>query len=151
KSFKSRLVFGMSLPTVNARLARLYEPHAPSPQQRLKTLQQARDAGLHVYVALAPTFPESDIDDLRATFRAISEIRPITVFHEPINIRAENVLRMATRAAELGITQRSEVFANSAAWQDYAIRSFRVVQKLAREVKLSNCLHLWPDPSLGSA
>jgi DNA repair photolyase len=150
KTFKSRLVFGMSMPTLDSRLARLYEPHAPSPQQRMKALQQAKDAGLHVYVAMAPTFPESDVDDLRATMRAIAKLDPITVFHEPINIRAENVARMTARAAELKITQRAEVFSDSASWQDYAIESFRHVQRLAKETKLSKCLHLWPDPSLGS-
>ena len=151
KTFKSRLVFGMSVPTLDARLARLYEPHAPSPQQRMKALQQAKDAGLHVYVAMAPTFPESDESDLRATIRAIAQLDPITVFHEPINIRAENVARMNTRARELGVTQRAEVFASSASWQDYAIESFRTVQTIARELGLARRLHLWPDPSLGSS
>jgi DNA repair photolyase len=150
RSLKSRLVFGMSVPTLNPRLARLYEPQAPSPQQRMKALQQAKDAGLHVYVAMAPTFPESDEDDLRNTMQEIAKLKPITVFHEPINIRAENVERMASRARELGVIQRSDVFETSAAWQDYAIESFRKIQRLAREVKLSSRLHLWPDRSLGS-
>ena len=151
KTFKSRLVFGMSLPTLDSRLARLYEPHAPSPQQRLKALQQAKDSGLHIFVAMAPTFPESDVGDLRETMRAIAQLKPITVFHEPINIRAENVARMSGRAAELGVSQRADVFESSASWQDYAIGSFRSVQTLAKEEGLSKRLHLWPDPSLGSA
>ena len=150
KTLKHRLVFGMSLPTLDPRIARLYEPNAPSPQRRLETLQQARDAGLNVYVAMAPTFPESDIDDLSATIKAIAEIEPITVFHEPINIRADNVARIAARARKLGVRPRTEVFASSAAWQDYAIESFRSVQRLARQAGLSDRLHLWPDASLGS-
>jgi DNA repair photolyase len=150
KSFRSRLVFGMSVPTLNSRLARLYEPHAPSPEQRMKALQEARDAGLNVYVAMAPTFPESDEDDLRATVRAVAQLKPITVFHEPINIRAENVTRIAARARELQVTQKTEVFETPEAWQDYAIESFRTIQRLAKETGISKRLHLWPDPSLGS-
>jgi DNA repair photolyase len=150
KSFGPRLVFGMSVPTLDVRLARLYEPNAPSPLKRMETLQAARDAGLHVYVALAPTFPESDFDDLRATIKAVAQLNPITVFHEPINIRADNVERIAARAYELGVTPRTEVFASPAKWQDYAIDTFRSVRRLAKEFRLTSKLHLWPDRTLGS-
>lgn len=37
KTFKDRLLFGMSLPTLNNRLAKIYEPTAPAPSARLKT------------------------------------------------------------------------------------------------------------------
>jgi DNA repair photolyase len=67
KSFGKRLLFGMSLPTMNDRLCKLYEPNAPGPKVRLKTLQEAREAGLNVFVAVAPTYPECDENDLRLT------------------------------------------------------------------------------------
>lgn len=70
KTFGNRLVFGMSLPTLDDRLARVYEPKAPSPSLRLKTLQEAKEAGLHVFVAMAPTYPECDETDLRKTLAA---------------------------------------------------------------------------------
>ena len=44
QTFGKRLVFGMSLPTSRDDLARFYEPPAPSPIQRLKTLQSAKAA-----------------------------------------------------------------------------------------------------------
>jgi hypothetical protein len=53
RSFGSRLLFGMSLPTLHHNLARFYEPKAPAPSQRLVTLRAAKAAGLHVYVARA--------------------------------------------------------------------------------------------------
>lgn len=91
QSFGPRLLFGMSLPTLRNDLAKIYEPKAPAPSQRLAALRAAKDAGLYIYVAVAPTYPECDEPDLRATLQAIAELEPITVFHEPINIRAENV------------------------------------------------------------
>ena len=103
KSFGKRLVFGMSLPTLRNDLARVYEPKAPAPSQRLVTLLAAKEAGLHVYVALAPTYPECDEADLRATLQAVAELEPITIFHEPINIRAENVARIEQHAEALGL------------------------------------------------
>ena len=102
RSFQYRLVFGMSIPTLRNDLARVYEPKAPAPSQRLATLRAARAAGLHVYVAIAPTYPECDRDDLRETLTAIAELEPITIFHEPINIRAENVARIKAHAEEIG-------------------------------------------------
>jgi DNA repair photolyase len=149
RSFGRRLVFGMSLPTLRNDLSRVYEPKAPAPSQRLATLRAAREAGLHVYVALAPTYPECDEADLRATLEAVAELDPITIFHEPINIRAENVARIEAQARALGVHLQTQVFATRESWQDYAIRSLHAVLHLARELGIERHLHLWPDKSLG--
>ena len=150
KSYGNRLVFGMSLPTLNDTLCKIYEPNAPGPKARLKALQDARDAGLHIYVAMAPTYPECDEADLRATLVAIKELKPITIFHEPINIRAENVARIEAHAKELGQKMKTEVFASKESWRRYALGQLILVQKLAEELGLKDRLHLWPDPDLKS-
>ena len=150
RSFGKRLVFGMSLPTLRNDLAKVYEPKAPAPSQRLATLHAAKEAGLHVYVAIAPTYPECDENDLRATLKAVKELKPITIFHEPINIRAENVARIETQAESLGVRLRTEVFSTREAWQDYAVDALHTVRELAKELGLEKHLHLWPDKSLGS-
>jgi DNA repair photolyase len=151
QSFGPRLLFGMSLPTLRNDLARVYEPKAPAPSQRLATLQAARDAGLNVYAAIAPTYPECDESDLRATLCAVAEIEPVTIFHEPINIRAENVKRIQVHADELGVRLKTEVFATREQWQDYAVNALQTVERLSGEIGVAERLHLWPDKSLGSA
>jgi len=150
RSFGPRLVFGMSLPTLRNDLAKVYEPRAPAPSQRLATLRAAREAGLHVFVAMAPTYPECDENDLRTTLAALAEIEPITIYHEPINIRAENVERIESQADELGVHLRTDVFASRERWQNYAIGALRTVERVAGELGLSDRLHLWPDKSLGA-
>jgi DNA repair photolyase len=150
KSFGKRLVFGMSLPTLRNDLAKVYEPKAPAPSQRLSSLRAAKQAGLHVYVALAPTYPECDEADLRATLLAVAELEPITIFHEPINIRAENVARIEAQAMNMSVDLRTEVFATRESWQDYAVKALHTVWVLARELGIEKHLHLWPDKSLGS-
>src|SRR5437588_925019 len=122
----------------------------PPPSQRLATLRAAKECGLHVYVALAPTYPECDEADLRATLQAVAELEPITIFHEPINIRAENVARIEAQAADMGVRLRTEVFATRESWQDYAVNALHTVSELARELGIEKHLHLWPDKSLGS-
>ena len=151
KSFGERLVFGMSLPTLRNDLAKVYEPKAPAPSQRLATLRAAKEAGLHVYVAMAPTYPECDEADLRATLTAVAQLEPLTIFHEPINIRAENVARIETHSRALGIRLKTEVFATRDQWQDYAVNALQTVERLAGQLGVAHRLHLWPDKSLGSA
>lgn len=149
RSFGKRLVFGMSLPTLRNDLAKVYEPKAPAPSQRLATLQVAKELGLHVYVAVAPTYPECDETDLRATLKAVAELDPITIFHEPINIRAENVARIEEQARIVGVRLKTEVFAMRESWQDYAVNALHMVSELAKELGIEEHLHLWPDKSLG--
>src|SRR6266540_2588518 len=149
RSFGKRLVFGMSLPTLRNDLAKVYEPKAPAPSQRLATLRAAKEAGLHVYAAIAPTYPECDEADLRATLKAVAELDPITIFHEPINIRAENVARIEAHADSLGIRLKTYVFATREGWQDYAVSALHTVSELAKNLGIYKRLHLWPDKSLG--
>ncbi len=150
KTFGSRLLFGMSLPTLRNDLSKIYEPKAPAPTQRLATLQAAHESGLNVYVAVAPTYPECDEKDLRATLEAIAKVKPLTIFHEPINIRAENVDRIQSHAAELGVQLKTDVFETREQWQDYAVNALQTVERLAKEIGVADQLHLWPDKSLGN-
>jgi DNA repair photolyase len=150
KTFGERLVFGMSLPTLRNDLARVYEPKAPAPSQRLATLKAAREQGLHIYVAVAPTYPECDEQDIRATLSAIADLDPLTIFHEPINIRAENVARIKAYADEIGTSLRTDVFETRESWEKYALDSLKMVHQVAHEFRLKNKLHLWPDRSLGT-
>src|SRR6185503_18246547 len=150
KTFGTRLLFGMSLPTLRNDLAKVYEPSAPAPSQRLAALRAAREAGLHVYVAVAPTYPECGEADLHATLRAVATFDPVTIFHEPINIRAENVKRIAAHAKSLGVTLKTEAFATPQHWQDYAVSALKTMEQMAGELGLGGRLHLWPDKSLGS-
>jgi DNA repair photolyase len=149
KSFGRRLLFGMSLPTLRNDLAKVYEPKAPAPSQRLAALRAAHEAGLNVYVAMAPTYPECDEADLRETLQAVAELKPLTIFHEPINIRAENVERINAPANSLGICLKTEVFSTRERWQNYAVTALQTVEWLAKDLGLANQLHLWPDKSLG--
>ena len=150
RSFGNRLIFGMSLPTLRNDLAKVYEPRAPAPARRLATLRAAKEAGLHIYAAVAPSYPECDEADLRTTLKALAALEPMTVFHEPINIRAENIARIKDHAVSAPVPLRTEVFATRESWQDYALNALHTVERLAHEVGIGDRLHLWPDKSLGN-
>jgi DNA repair photolyase len=146
---QGRILFGMSFPTTNEALQRVYEPTAPSPQSRLKALEKARDRGIPTYVAMAPTYPECDEADLRATLTAIAKLDLLTVFHEPINQRLDNVERIRDGFAGSGYkgTPRTEVFKKEN-WSAYALEQLRTVERLANELGIGDRLHLWPDKKL---
>lgn len=152
KAFGNRLLFGMSIPTLDPTISRIYEPGSPAPLRRVETLKAAREKGINVYVAMAPTPPESDEADLRKTIRAIREVDPVTLFHEPINLRAENVRRIRGHAESLGLGHllKEGIFEPRSAWRKYAIASLRSVERIARDEGLGDRLHLWPDANLGS-
>ena len=149
KKFGPRLTFGMSLPTLNDKLARVYEEHAPAPSRRLETLRAAKEAGLHVFVAIAPTYPECDKLDLRRTMRAVAELDPITIYHEPINERAGNIDRMRELAREAGIEFIGDAaFADKVTAASYQLQQLFHMEHLALEAGMLSRLHLWPDVSL---
>lgn len=151
KSLGNRVVLGVSLPTMREDLAKLYEPHAPSPRVRLKILKEASEAGIPVYLAMAPTFPESDYEDLLATMKEVKAVcDPVTVFHEPINIRAENIERIAKHAEKSGIPFRKEVFESQDTWAEYALQAFGDAERAAKELGWYGRLHLWVDGALGT-
>ena len=148
KQFGDRLLFGMSIPTLKNKLARVYEPKAPAPTQRLETLRRAKEAGLNVYAAMAPTYPECDVTDLHATYSALSALEPFTIFHEPINIRAENVERIRKQGEAVGVKLRTGVFASEEDWSAYALEQLSLVEYVSGQIDKTKHLHLWPDKSL---
>jgi DNA repair photolyase len=150
KKFGNRLIFGMSLPTLRQDLLNVYEPQAPSAQARLRTLLEAAKARIPLFVAVAPTYPDLGEEDIRAVLEAIKPLNPLTIFHEPINIRAENVERIAAHARDLGVDLRTDVFKNGSAWRNYAVEQLMTVQRIATELGIKAHLHLWPDKSLRS-
>ncbi len=148
KSFGNRLMFGMSLPTLRDDLRSVYEPKAPGIQVRVKCLHAAKQAGLNIFVAMAPTFPECDEVDLLATLKEIKKLNPLTIFHEPINVRAGNVERIVAESKKVGVTLNTAVFASGEARRSYALNSLFAMQRLAGEAGVLDRLHLWPDKDL---
>lgn len=151
KRFGNRLLFGMSLPTLDPILAKVYEPKAPAPRRRLETLKLAKDEGIPIYVAMAPTYPESKWKDLHETLHFIKQLDPLTIFHEPINIRAENVQRISEQGAKAGVQLNTSVFSTRFSWADYACKQLHQVESIADDLGIGHKLHLWPDASLGNA
>ena len=113
-------------------------------------MKLAASMGIPVYVAVAPTYPEQGEEDLAKVLGAVAALQPVTVFHEPINIRAENVERMKSEAQALGFEFMDHVFSTKEDWEGYAITQLQTAQAVAGNLGLGSVFHPWPDANLGS-
>jgi DNA repair photolyase len=147
KSMGDRLLLGTSLPTLDSKISKLYEPNAPDPKHRLQLLLDAHQEGVATYVAIAPVFPEVGKQGLLDVFNAVKAANPLTYFMEPINIRDGIANRINERAMRAGGSIDIELFKNRKLWAQYAIQCLRDAEWAAAEAGVSDRLHLWPDHS----
>jgi DNA repair photolyase len=145
QSFGNRLLLGTSLPTLDATISRIYEPKVAAPRHRLKLLTDARAAGIHTYVAVAPVYPEIGYDGMLEVFRAVKATKPWTVFMEPVNLKLQIAERVQRSARERGEDIDMTPYTDSRVWADYAIRTLRDAERDAEVAGISDRLHLWPD------
>jgi DNA repair photolyase len=148
EQFGDRLLLGMSIPSLDNKLVKIYEPKAPAPTRRVELLARAAKRGIPIYVAMAPTFPECDEADLRETLTAFTTLPVWTIFHETINARAKNVDRIVEEAHRREMTTQAETIRSRETRIPYAIAQMQLVEKIAGELGLGDKLHLWPDPEL---
>jgi DNA repair photolyase len=71
RSHNNVLSFSVSLPCFES--SKLWEPKAPSPQKRIKTLQRAREAGLMTLVAIRPLLPNLNIQEIERIISSTKE------------------------------------------------------------------------------
>lgn len=78
----------ISLPTVDAELARRIEPTVAPPHQRLRTVRRLADAGICVGVAIAPILPglTDTVEALRAVATAAAAAGAASLWHAPLNL-----------------------------------------------------------------
>jgi len=147
QKFGSRLVLGMSLPTLQQDLIEAYEPGAPAVSERLKTLWSAKRKGIPIFVAISPIYPEIDAADLRSTFAEIAALDPVEICCEPINYRPGLASRLldARNALELQSLHPT----SEAAWTQYALRALAMAQEVATGLGQLARLRLMPSRELG--
>lgn len=134
-----------------------------------RSLELIRDRStLNVRILTRSPLARADFDLFKSFGARRSEIKPVTIFHEPINIRAENAERIEAHARAIGLLTlsfsneeragvrsrhlvlRTDVFGSRERWQDYAVTALQTVERLAAEVGVADRLHLWPDKSLAN-
>ena len=91
---RDRVLLGTSIPHLDDSLSRVLEPRATSPTRRLKMLERAADAGIPIYVAVAPFLPFHTREELQRVLSKVFPLRPREIFCEVLNPKGENLSMM---------------------------------------------------------
>jgi len=140
------VTIGSSIPAMDASEVGSIEPQAPSPQHRLRGLQEFAEAGVQTFVSMSPTYPTQSRSDLRSHLERLATCDPNVIFHEPINPRGGNfemTVEAARDAGETELARQLEQLRNREQWLSYSIEHFKAVQEIGEELDLP--IHLWPD------
>jgi len=77
-----------SFSTLDEKIAKIFEPNAPSPKERITALQKLKEEGFYVGIAYIPVLPYiSDSDEeLEAMVKTARELRVDYVFFSPLTL-----------------------------------------------------------------
>ncbi len=94
-----RCAVGITVTTVDERKARLLEPNAPSPKERIRALKKAKKAGIPVYARIDPIIPFYTWDDFEKTVEALNFVSHVTV--STLKLRPDSKRRMFAKFSDL--------------------------------------------------
>jgi|JFJP01.1.fsa_nt_gi DNA repair photolyase len=134
---------GMSLPMLDDELSRKIEPAAPLPSDRYKVMMKGYEAGIRLYVAIAPTPPTMQLQDFQNLLQQVMKFEPEVIFWEPINARGTNGKRML----EAGLDFVRSV-TNRDSWAENFIQQWQDIEQAANDIGCKDLLHIWVDPEL---
>ncbi|BAA30575.1 SPL family radical SAM protein [Pyrococcus horikoshii] len=94
-----RCAVGVTVTTIDERKAKLLEPNAPLPKDRIRALKKAKKEGIPVYARVDPIIPFYTWEDFRKTVDALSFVSHITV--STLKLRPDIKARMRAKFPEL--------------------------------------------------
>ncbi|MDI3475582.1 MAG: hypothetical protein PWQ79_1707 [Thermococcaceae archaeon] len=90
---------GITVTTVDEKKARLLEPNAPSPRERIRALRAAKDEGIPVYARIDPIIPFFTWEDFDKTLDALDFVSHIIV--STLKLRPDSRRRMEAKFPDL--------------------------------------------------
>lgn len=94
-----KCAIGITVTTIDEEKARLLEPNAPSPQERIKALKKAKKEGIPVYARIDPIIPFYTWKEFDETLDELSFVSHITV--STLKLRPDSWRRMEVKFPEL--------------------------------------------------
>lgn len=86
---KGLAAVALSITSLDAAIARTIEPRAPHPERRFDAVRQLSDAGIPVYVSIAPVIPAITDHELEALIARAAEAGARGVFYIPVRLPHE--------------------------------------------------------------
>ncbi len=90
---KRRVIFGLSIGTLDDELARAIEPTCPSPSRRCEAHQWLQNQGYRTFAMLCPILPQPLGQFVRKAVEAIRPDKCEHVWAEVLNVRGESMIQ----------------------------------------------------------
>ena len=87
---KTNCKIGLTITTLDEKAAKVFEPGAPSPFERLETLSYLKISGIKTYIFFGPLLPFISDVNLEKTIHRFSMARPDYVLIDRLNIKGPN-------------------------------------------------------------
>jgi len=81
---------GLTITTLDENVAKVFEPGAPSPKERLEILSYLKISGIKTYIFFGPLLPFISDVDLEKTINRFSLVRPDYILIDRLNIKGRN-------------------------------------------------------------
>ena len=94
RAHPNQVLLGTSLPHLDDDLARILEPKATGPTRRLKMLENAVNAGIRTYCAIAPVYPFHTSAEVEEIADKLKPLAPCELFCEVLNPEGKNMERL---------------------------------------------------------
>jgi DNA repair photolyase len=81
--------FGVTITTLDAKLAGIIEPRASPPQERLELLQSAKSKGIKTYAFIGPLLPflSDNEQDVTSLLKAVKDVEADYFYIDKLNLR----------------------------------------------------------------
>lgn len=126
--WKDRLIYGLSLGTLDDKLAAAFEVGTSAASKRLEALHKLQDEGYRTYGMICPSLPQRDYDEFARTMaEAIRVDRCEHVWAEVINLRGKSFTRTIEALSKAGMEDEANLLTEVKSgdqWEDYARRTY---------------------------
>ncbi len=127
---KRRVIFGLSIGTLDDELARAIEPTCPSPSRRCEAHRWLQDQGYRTFAMLCPILPQPLDQFVRKSLEAIRPDQCEHVWAEVLNVRGESMTQTLASLENNQLHKAADDLraicgqGKRHAWEDYARETF---------------------------
>jgi len=127
---KLNVELGMSVNNTDEKTAKIIEPFASSPEERIKTLMLAKEQGIKTFGFISPVLP--GISDLEAVFSKLKKAGVSYVWVELFNMRksaVDKMLPVYKKYFPSKLAEFEQAFDNQGTWHEKMRREVRELEK----------------------
>lgn len=140
EQWKNRMIYGLSLGTLDDKLAAAFERGTSSSRSRLNALHKLQDEGYRTFGMICPSLPQHNYDEFAQKMaEAIRVDRCEHVWAEVINLRGQSFIRTIKALEDAELDNEADLLTDVKSgdrWEEYARQTFLAHTKFIPADKL---------------